>query len=117
MKHFSRGFTIVELLIVIVVIGILATISVFAFGNWRERVATNEVKSDLKGVQTAMESARNFSNQYPLTQPSTFSASNGVTLGYTSNGTTYCVDARSKSRTNIVYRVTDAIKEPQAGNC
>lgn len=66
MKHPAKrqpsiaGFTIVELVVVIVVMGILATITVASYGNWRERTVTNQIKSDLNGVATAMENVRNF---------------------------------------------------------
>ena len=60
------AFTIVELLVVIVVIAILATITVVGFGEWREHAAEAEVKTDASGVQAAMEDARNRMNGYPL---------------------------------------------------
>lgn len=44
----KEGFTIVELLIVIVVIGVLATITVVAFNGVTTRATDSLVKSDLK---------------------------------------------------------------------
>jgi len=50
--HKSRsGFTIVELLIVIVVIAILATISVVAYSGIRDRADAAAVASDLKAAK------------------------------------------------------------------
>ncbi len=46
--HKRYGFTIVELLIVIVVIGILATIAVVAFGAVRSRAVEATVSSDMR---------------------------------------------------------------------
>ena len=46
MKHKKYGFTIVELLIVIVVIGVLAAISVAAYASIRERAQTAAHKQD-----------------------------------------------------------------------
>jgi prepilin-type N-terminal cleavage/methylation domain-containing protein len=43
----SNGFTIVELLIVIVVIGILAAITVVAYNGVRDRASNTSVQSDL----------------------------------------------------------------------
>jgi prepilin-type N-terminal cleavage/methylation domain-containing protein len=45
-SHKHIGFTIVELLVVIVVLGILVSLSYFAFNSWRGRVAETELKSD-----------------------------------------------------------------------
>ena len=61
----KHGFTIVELILVIAVLGILVALSYFAFGSWRNSIAQSELKSDLKGVHAAMESARNWNNKYP----------------------------------------------------
>ena len=49
-----RGFTIVELLIVIVVVAILAAISVVAYNGIQERARTTAVNSDLATIQKAM---------------------------------------------------------------
>ena len=53
--HSSAGFTIVELSIVIVVIGILAGIVIVGYGGRRDSVAKKEVQSDLQIVASAME--------------------------------------------------------------
>lgn len=53
-----RGFTIVELLIVIVVIAILAAISVVAYNGIQTRAKISEAKSDLATLEKAMKLAR-----------------------------------------------------------
>ncbi len=50
-----RGFTIVELLIVIVVIGILATISVVAYSSVLQRGRDGERTTDIAAVKKAIE--------------------------------------------------------------
>ena len=52
------GFTIVELLIVIVVIGILASITIVAFNGVQERAHASKIDSDLKSLKSAILSAR-----------------------------------------------------------
>jgi prepilin-type N-terminal cleavage/methylation domain-containing protein len=115
-KH--RGFTIVEILIVITVIGVLAGVTIFSVGGWRTRTAQNEVSSDLNGVVTAMENARNFSTGYPNIIPTTFTASTNVTVTLkSSSSTSFCAEAASKVVPAVVYRVSNVNKTPAAGTC
>ena len=51
----DKGFTLVELLIVIVILGILATVTVFAVTGITTRGKDSACKSDLKTIQTAEE--------------------------------------------------------------
>lgn len=115
--HNNRsGFTIVELVVIITVIGILAGVVIVGYGAWQQRTTENVLKSDLTGVATAMESARNFGSGYPTTIPSTFTPSDGVTLdgGGQPNGESFCVAA---SKRGVSYHVKDASIAPVAGGC
>lgn len=112
------GFTVVELMLVIVVISILATLTVFSIGNWRTRTAQGEVQSDLNSAASAMQNSANFSGGYPATIPSTFTASPNVnvTLKY-STSTTYCIEATSKAVSGILYSVSSTNTTPAANGC
>lgn len=63
MKTSSRGFTIVELLIVIVVIGILASIIIVAFNGVQQRAADTKRQSDMATLSKAIRAARINSDQ------------------------------------------------------
>lgn len=56
--HTSSAFTIVELLIVIVVIGILATIAIVAFNGVTNRANANAVLSSAQSMFTGFRVAR-----------------------------------------------------------
>lgn len=115
------GFTLVEILVVIAVLGVLVTLTLVVAGNWRLSTAQTEVKSDLKSVVGAMENARNFGTGYPTSIPSTFTASENVTITYASgSAASYCINGSSTAVSSVQYYVNSALsngKEPQAGTC
>ncbi len=54
-RNKNTGFTIVELLIVVVIIGILAAIVIVAYGNVTSRAKDSERASELSSLQKALE--------------------------------------------------------------
>lgn len=61
----ERGFTIVELLIVIVVIGILAAITIVAYNGVQQRARTTAAASSAETVQKKAEAANAIVSAYP----------------------------------------------------
>jgi surface protein len=130
-KRITSAFTIVELVIVITVIAILATLTAIGIGRWRDHVAETEVKSDLSSVQAGMEDARNRKDGYPVFPDGTifdgsndtkdiFTQSRYVTVTYArGTATGYCVDVRSVAKPDV-YLFLDTASgntEPQVGTC
>jgi prepilin-type N-terminal cleavage/methylation domain-containing protein len=62
----DKGFTLVELLIVIVILGILATVTVFAVTGITNKGKDSACKSDLKVIQTAEEAFNANTGAYGL---------------------------------------------------
>jgi prepilin-type N-terminal cleavage/methylation domain-containing protein len=63
----ARGFTIVELLIVIVVIGILASITVVAYNGVQTRAKQAKMQSDISSVRGLIEAYAAQNGSYPVT--------------------------------------------------
>ena len=64
-RQANRGFTIVELLIVIVVIAILASISVVAYVGIQQRARDTQRLSDLRSIAQALELYKVDNGHYP----------------------------------------------------
>ena len=65
----ARGFTIVELLIVIVVIAILAAITIVAYNGIQGRARDSQRVSDLKTIVKALEIYKTNNGTYPNAVP------------------------------------------------
>ncbi|PID30992.1 hypothetical protein CR983_02345 [Candidatus Saccharibacteria bacterium] len=67
-KHW-RGFTIVELLVVIVVISILASIGTVLYGDTQRRARDEKRLADIELLQNALEQYRSDHGSFPLENP------------------------------------------------
>jgi general secretion pathway protein G len=61
----EKGFTIVELLIVIVVIGILALLVITTYSTIQQKARNSKRASDIKSLQTQIEAYFTQSGHYP----------------------------------------------------
>ena len=64
-KYKDRGFTIVELLIVIVVIGILATLVITTYNGVQEKARDTKRKTDINALQGQIEAYEAENGNYP----------------------------------------------------
>ncbi len=90
----EAAFTIVEVIIVTVVIGILIAVNIVAYGSWQKNTRTTQVKSELIAAGAAMEKAVNFESSYPVDATSVYTPKGDVVIrGGLQPGTTntFCV--------------------------
>ena len=94
------GFTIVELIVVIAVLGILAAIVVISYNGSLDSTAKTAIRSDLQATAAALEQERTYSNEYPdaasdLNNGKGITTSEGVELTYKRRATSYCLEGAS----------------------
>ncbi len=96
----QTGFTIVELLIVVVVIGILAAVTVASFGAIRQKAADEKRDADVAQYTKAISLARNAasSHLYGITT-STYSAGSCVSATDNPGG----VEPRDLAKTHVCW--------------
>ena len=111
----QKAFTIVELLIVIVVIGILAAITIVAYNGIQSRARASQASAALSQAKKKLELYKVDNSSYPATgNLAAADIKDGdVSYQYTSDGTTYCLTGTAATTS---YKVTDTTA-PIAGGC
>lgn len=111
----TSGFTIVELLIVIVIIGILAALAIVAYNGIQQRARESSLKTSLSQAKRKLEIYKVDNSTYPLTgnlSGAQITDSGDASYQYTSNGTTYCMTATSG---NVSYQTTESTTASSGG--
>jgi prepilin-type N-terminal cleavage/methylation domain-containing protein len=67
MKKNKQGFTLLELLVVVSIIGILIAIGAVAYSTAQKKGRDARRKGDLKAIQNAMEECYSLATEYPIT--------------------------------------------------
>ena len=118
----QEGFTVTELLIVIVVIGVLAMVGFVGFNGMQVRAKAATLISDLRNASNQLKIDFANTNAYPATIAAAnggagLKASRGVTYRYTVNNTSpqsFCLAATEGS---LMYSVNNTTATPSEGSC
>lgn len=88
----ARGFSLLELLVAVAILGLLAIIAIPQFLTYRARAVDGEMKADLRNAALAMESYYADKKSYPTSVPTI------VAVGFTqSQGVSLIIDLTSPS--------------------
>ena len=97
----SRGFTIIELLIVIVIIGILVAITAVSYNGITKSAKESALKSELKQASTEVEVAKAKTGNPPANASSLTTPKNGtLTLSTNTEQNTWCLTITPNSPNN-----------------
>jgi len=105
----SGGFTIVELLIVIVVIGILATITVVAYNGIQTRAVNSKNVSEATQAVKLLESYKAANDTYPPTSAAGVCVGEGF-VNYTGDSNGDCWDSKGSYYLSVDPTFNTALK-------
>ena len=109
----SSGFTLLELIVVVAVLGILVAIAIQQFAIFRSRAVDAAMRSDLKNAALAMESYYGEFLEYPASvsaiQLVGFRKTSGITLTITvPSSSTFTLNAAMPKGTQPSYTFDSA---------
>lgn len=118
--NFRPGFTIVELLVVIIVIAILAAIIVVSYNGITRQAVESSLRSDIRSAVTVLGIEKTGETRsYPEALGDLVQASEDNTLEYTvdESGQSYCVSAYSEKLPGVAFHASSSNANISEGLC
>ena len=84
----QKGFTLIELMIVVAIIGVLAAVAVPAYNDYIQRAQASEAFSEIGGMKTAISMFAQENGTYPIAADIATGIGGPVTGKYSSAATT-----------------------------
>lgn len=121
----SAGFTIVELLVVIVVIGILATVAIVAYNGVQQKARDAGVMNDISVLSSAEAQygvlngtgGKDWYSTTGFDSNLNFRPSPGNVIDVVTNATVYCIRAYNPGAATYTTLATAATRESATGAC
>jgi len=107
-KKYTSGFTVVELLIVIVVIGILSAVILVAYNGVQKNATLSVMKETLHSVATKMKLAGAQTETYISSFPSDIKVPEavGIALTVVQSEKEFCINSTSQKYTDMQWSIT-----------
>ncbi len=122
-NRYSSAFTVIELIIVIIVIGILATVTIVAYNGIQQNAHKSALMSDLDNSAAIMARDFNANGAYAATVAAAdggngLPTTSGTTYQYTVNNSatppSFCLTGTNN---NIIYYINSNSDTPKQGVC
>ena len=108
--HEPYGFTLIEILVVVVIVGLLAAIAIPKFGSSKEKAILASMKADLRNLATQEESYsvqnETYTTTFPATIYTTTTGVTGPTISLTADGWTAFVGHTGSTKTCAIFAGT-----------
>lgn len=109
-----KGFTIVEILVVVVVIGIIASIVVVSYSGVTQSVRRESIKTEVQSIAAQLKSLKNNDGSFPLSLNS-LKTNSQYTYQYQSPSNSFFCLAVANG--GMVYYATSQASDVQEGSC
>lgn len=119
LKQKNQGFTIVELVIIIIVIGILAAITIVSYGAVTENAARQTLEADIRSAASKLTRYKSENGSYPQTLDTAGISNTSSTAFYYDLGPDPSIDryCLSGAAGQLQYHIVNGNSNIEEGPC